>query len=116
MHHYVPVKWHAHAPSGVILHANERRYFPWRKRKRLYAYVGRRRRGGYLNHLGRSGPFVRIDIAGADLLNRLRDGRVWYRRWDSAIFIVEDYEGPGAVVPDVDPIRERGRHRARAMQ
>lgn len=107
--HYVPSKHLVRSGDDVTLTAREARFFPWVLRARLFVYVGQRGRGRFLNHFGKPGPFTRVEISGADFLDRLGSGRLFYRRWDHALFIEQDYLGPATVHPDAEPRVERGR-------
>ena len=73
-----------------------------------FYYVGRNGRGGRLNHpRAVSRAYSRVDIPGAEFCAWLADRPAWYRRWDGALFVKQDYVGVGQVVDGVQPREDR---------
>lgn len=73
-----------------------------------YYYTAGGRRGGRLNHLGRSRrAYSLLVIDGADFEAHTRDRTAWRRPYDRAIAVTGGYTGPGRVRANVHPYSAR---------
>mgnify|MGYP003612368963 CR=1 FL=1 len=113
--HYIPrehIEWRA--PAGTV-HVRARcgwynLGFTVRRMPAAFFYIGWNGRGGWLNHsrTDRSSTlFYRIEIRGADFLDRVGTDKLWLRLWDRALMIRADYNGPGMIALCEHPAQER---------
>lgn len=63
----------------------------------LFFYVGRNGKGLYFNHSKSKRESIRIDVLADDLLERVGEARMHYRKWDRALAVPVSYSGPGTI-------------------
>lgn len=113
LRHYVPTKHLQQIPGGVVLQARLVKRAPWiflwpPRRESLFFYTTRHGQGAKLNHGNWKGePYSRVDVDGPDFLDRIGHRPIYWRPFDGAVAVFQDYAGPAAVTRDVDPRADR---------
>lgn len=113
MRHYIEAKHVVEIPGGIILQARPVRSAPWLSYAApspagLFFYTSRHGKGARLNHGRWKGePYIRVDILGEDFMARVGAERIYWRPFDGAIAIFQDYVGPASLARGVSPLVDR---------